>query len=99
MASESKASRRAPEREPPEHAAFADADRRALLGKGLSFNVELDLHREITVLFGPSGAGKSLTLGLLAGFEHPERGRIVLDDTVSPRHEKIMSKFLPENGE
>lgn len=56
---------------------------RALLRKGtFHLNVELDLHREITVLFGPSGAGKSLTLGLLAGFEHPERGRIVLDDTV-----------------
>lgn len=56
---------------------------RAFLRKGtFQLNAELDLYREVTVLFGPSGAGKSLTLRILAGFEHPERGRITLDDTV-----------------
>ena len=30
-------------------------------------------------VIGPSGAGKSTLLGLIAGFDRPERGRIVLD--------------------
>ena len=33
-------------------------------------------------LYGPSGAGKSLTLQVLAGLVRPDRGRIVIDDTV-----------------
>jgi molybdate transport system ATP-binding protein len=40
--------------------------------------VQLELGREIGVLFGPSGAGKSLTLRLLAGSELPRSGRIRL---------------------
>ena len=32
-----------------------------------------------TVIFGPSGAGKSTLLRLLAGLDHPDRGRISLD--------------------
>jgi len=31
-------------------------------------------------LFGPSGAGKSTLLECIAGIEHPDRGRICLDD-------------------
>jgi molybdate transport system permease protein len=33
-------------------------------------------------LLGPSGSGKSLTLRAIAGLETPDRGRIVLNDTV-----------------
>ena len=36
----------------------------------------------ITGLLGASGCGKSLTLKCIAGFEKPDRGRIVLDGTV-----------------
>src|SRR5579862_3449931 len=32
-----------------------------------------------TVIFGPSGSGKSTLLRLLAGLDHPDRGRIILD--------------------
>ncbi len=35
-----------------------------------------------TALFGPSGAGKSTIANLVAGLLAPDRGRIVLDDTV-----------------
>ncbi|MFC5863398.1 ABC transporter ATP-binding protein [Acidicapsa dinghuensis] len=46
-----------------------------------------------TVLFGPSGAGKSTILRLIAGLDHPDQARIVLDDqlltdTASNRHIK-----------
>ncbi len=36
----------------------------------------------ITGLLGASGCGKSLTLKCIAGLERPDKGRIVLDDTV-----------------
>ncbi|MCI0451695.1 MAG: ABC transporter ATP-binding protein [Candidatus Latescibacteria bacterium] len=46
---------------------------------GLSFSVE---RGEIFALLGPSGSGKTSTLRMIAGFERPERGRIVLDGRV-----------------
>ena len=35
-----------------------------------------------TALFGPSGAGKTTIVNLIAGLLTPDRGRIVVDDTV-----------------
>jgi iron(III) transport system ATP-binding protein len=37
---------------------------------------------EIFALFGPSGCGKTTTLRLIAGFERPDEGRVVLGDRV-----------------
>ena len=50
---------------------------------------------EILTLLGPSGCGKTTMLRLIAGFEVPERGRVVIDGhlvaggggLVSPRAE------------
>ena len=42
----------------------------------------LDLHvraGEFLSLLGPSGCGKTTTLRMLAGFEHPDEGEILLD--------------------
>lgn len=36
----------------------------------------------VTALFGPSGAGKTTIVNMIAGLVAPDRGRIVLDDTV-----------------
>ncbi|MBL8705415.1 MAG: ATP-binding cassette domain-containing protein, partial [Rhodospirillales bacterium] len=42
--------------------------------------VDLAIERgEIFALLGPSGCGKTTLLRMLAGFETPDRGRIVLD--------------------
>jgi len=42
-------------------------------------HVECTFASEWTVIFGPSGAGKSTLLRLLAGLDHPTKGRIALD--------------------
>jgi molybdate transport system ATP-binding protein len=36
----------------------------------------------VTALFGPSGAGKTTLVNMIAGLVAPDRGRILLDDTV-----------------
>ena len=47
---------------------------------------ELDVtficHDDVSVMFGPSGSGKSVTLKAIAGLEHPDAGRIVVDGRV-----------------
>ena len=41
-----------------------------------------DAAGSITALFGPSGAGKTTLVNMIAGLVRPDRGRILLDDTV-----------------
>jgi ABC-type Fe3+/spermidine/putrescine transport system ATPase subunit len=45
--------------------------------RGLSLAVEKG---EIIALLGPSGSGKTTALRLIAGFETPDRGRILIED-------------------
>jgi spermidine/putrescine ABC transporter ATP-binding subunit len=43
-------------------------------------NVSLDVEEgELITMLGPSGCGKTTTLRMIGGFEHPDRGRIMLD--------------------
>ncbi|UCF96134.1 MAG: ABC transporter ATP-binding protein [Spirochaetaceae bacterium] len=57
--------------------AFFEASLEHRIG-GFALEVELALDRGIGVLFGPSAAGKSLTLRLIAGLIHPQKGTIRL---------------------
>src|SRR5678815_2981569 len=55
--------------------------------------INLDVHEgEYVVLFGPSGCGKSTLLNLVAGFEEPTSGRIVLDgqSVKGPGNDRLM---------
>jgi len=49
---------------------------------GFTLDVEFQAPPGVTVLFGPSGSGKTLTLDCIAGFVRPDRGRILLDDSI-----------------
>lgn len=51
---------------------------------------------ECFTLLGPSGCGKTVLLRLIAGFESPEKGRILIGDTVVADMEKRID-IAPEN--
>lgn len=48
--------------------------------EAFALDVQLETATGVTVLLGPSGAGKSLTLSCIAGFVHPDEGRILVND-------------------
>lgn len=58
-------------------------------------NVSVDIHDgEFLTLLGPSGCGKTTTLRLIAGFESPTSGRILLegqDITANPPNKRDMA--------
>lgn len=58
-------------------------------------NVNLDIERgELVTLLGPSGCGKTTTLRMIAGFEFPTNGQIILDGNeinMLPPHKRDMS--------
>src|SRR3954451_12538454 len=61
-------------------------------------DLNLDIHRgEFLTLLGPSGSGKTTTLILLAGFETPTAGEILLDGAplsrVPPHRRNIVIVF------
>ena len=47
-----------------------------------ALDVDLEVRHGGTVLFGPSGSGKTLTLDSIAGFVHPDQGRVLLFDEI-----------------
>ena len=58
-------------------------------------NVNLEIQKgELVTLLGPSGCGKTTTLRMIAGFEFPTEGRIILDGleiNSLPPHKREMS--------
>jgi len=49
---------------------------------GFTLDASWEIGNELAVIFGYSGAGKSMTLQMIAGLLTPDKGRIVLGDTV-----------------
>lgn len=60
-------------------ALFVDIEKK--LGS-FHLQVKFEAGRDMLAILGASGCGKSMTLKCIAGIETPDRGRIVLDDTV-----------------
>jgi len=58
-------------------------------------NANLEIEKgELVTLLGPSGCGKTTTLRMIAGFEFPTTGNIILDDkeiNSLPPHKREMS--------
>ncbi len=57
-------------------------------------NLDLDVNKgEILTILGPSGCGKTTTLRLIAGFESPDSGRIIINGNVVA--DNGSGKFVP----
>jgi spermidine/putrescine transport system ATP-binding protein len=59
-------------------------------------DVSLSIHRnEFFTLLGPSGCGKTTLLRLIAGFEQPSRGDILLDGEVITGRRLFVARLIP----
>ena len=67
---------------------------RTLVIKGISINIE---RGERIVILGPSGCGKSTLLRMIAGFIHPDKGKIIIDDQIVAKDGKCIIE--PEKRE
>jgi ABC-type sugar transport system ATPase subunit len=58
-----------------------------LVIKGISIDIE---KRERVVILGPSGCGKTTLLRMIAGFIHPDKGEVIIDDRIVSKDGKCI---------
>ena len=80
--------------EPDVHVRYSAVSKTYGSGQPAIRRLDLDVRRgEFLTLLGPSGSGKTTALMMLAGFEHPTSGEIVIDgqriDRVAPNRRNI----------
>lgn len=56
---------------------------------GLSLNIEKG---ERVVIFGPSGCGKTTLIRMIAGFVHPDKGRLIIDGITVAKNGKCFKE-------
>ncbi|WP_163265411.1 thiamine ABC transporter ATP-binding protein [Chelativorans alearense] len=69
-------------------------------GAAMRFDLKIGAS-DIVALMGPSGSGKSTLLNLIAGFEAPDAGRVLIggeDVTHLPPHRRPVSMVFQENN-
>ncbi|WP_274423193.1 thiamine ABC transporter ATP-binding protein [Chelativorans sp. YIM 93263] len=69
-------------------------------GAEMHFDLSISASDRVA-LMGPSGSGKSTLLNLIAGFELPSAGRVMIDGrdvTGSPPHHRPVSMIFQENN-
>ena len=69
-------------------------------GMAMRFDAEFPAH-SFTAVIGPSGGGKSTLLNLIAGFEAPEQGRVLIggeDVTALPPNRRPVSMIFQDNN-
>ena len=62
---------------------------------GLTLDIE---PREFLTLLGPSGCGKSTLLNILAGFEKPDAGKVLLNGVPIERPGPLSENRRPSSG-
>lgn len=66
--------------------------------KNIFENVNLEINKgELIGIIGPSGSGKSTLVDIISGLLKPVKGKIIIDDKILGKNEKIKCGYVSQN--